>query len=120
MLRKGDKLKLISNNEEINEKEKEITKNGQFLCKVNPFNDYYGIDLNNSNRSTPYDIDNIPWLLLRDVFNEEKGYRIHEGDLFKVGKFILKVRQIKLKPVTLQKTMSEFKETNTQCIDEYF
>ena len=115
MHRKGDKLKLISSNEEIKEKKE---KNGEFLCKVNPFNDYYGIDLNNTNRSTPYDIDNIPWLLLRDVFNGERGYRIHEGDLFKVGKFILKVRQIRLKSVTLQKTMSEYKDTNTQYIDE--
>ena len=115
MHRKGDKLKLISSNEEIKEKKE---KNGEFLCKVNPFNDYYGIDLNHTNRSTPYDIDNIPWLLLRDVFNGERGYRIHEGDLFKVGKFILKVRQIRLKSVTLQKTMSEYKDTNTQYIDE--
>ena len=73
MHRKGDKLKLISSNEEIKEKKE---KNGEFLCKVNPFNDYYGIDLNNTNRSTPYDIDNIPWL---DLQRPTTNYMIIEG-----------------------------------------
>ena len=61
------------------------------------------------NNNELYDIDNIPWIISRYVFDNqwEHGYRMHEGDLFKLGKYILKVREIKLKKENLIKTMIE-------------
>ena len=49
-------------------------------------------DLNFNN----IDIDNIPWIISKYVFenNKEKGYKIHMGDIFKLGKYILKVKEI--------------------------
>ena len=42
------------------------------------------------------DVDKIPWMILKYVFenNREQGYKIHTGDVFKLGKYILKVKEI--------------------------
>ena len=42
------------------------------------------------------DVDKIPWMILKYVFenNREQGYKIHIGDVFKLGKYILKVKEI--------------------------
>ena len=50
--------------------------------------------LNNNN----FDIDNIPWIISKYVFenNQEHGYKLHKGDIFKLGKYILRVREIGL------------------------
>ena len=55
-----------------------------------------------------YDIDSIPWIVSRYVFDNqiEHGYKMHEGDLFKLGKYILRVREIRLKKDNLGKTMT--------------
>ena len=84
------------------------TKHGQFICKIIPYKDIYEIELNNQNKD--YDIDDIPWLITRYVFNDtkERGYILHEGDLMKLGKFILRIRQIILKKE--QKTMIELRD----------
>ena len=106
-----DKIEKTSTN---NIKEENLTNNrkGMFLCKVTPYKDYFGIELNNFNKCKEYDIDDIPWIISRYVFDGqgEHGYRIHEGDLLKMGKFILKVRQIRLKSEVMQKTMIENKD----------
>ncbi len=49
---------------------------------------------NNNN----FDIDNIPWIISKYVFenNQEHGYKLHKGDIFKLGKYILRVREIGL------------------------
>ena len=99
-----DKIEKTSTN---NIKEDNLTNNrkGMFLCKVTPYKDYFSIELNNFNKCKEYDIDDIPWIISRYVFDGqgEHGYRIHEGDLLKMGKFILKVRQIRLKSEVMQK-----------------
>ena len=43
-----------------------------------------------------FDIDNIPWIISKYVFdnNQEHGYKLHKGDIFKLGKYILRVREI--------------------------
>lgn len=86
------------------------SKHGQFICKIIPYKDYYEIELTNNKQNNEYDIDDIPWLITRYVFNEtkERGYILHEGDLLKLGKFILRIRQIILKKE--QKTMIELRD----------
>ena len=83
-----------------------------FLCKIEPKKDLYEIKMTeneNINNNELYDIDNIPWIISRYVFDNqwEHGYKMHEGDLFKLGKYILKVREIRLKKENLLKTMIE-------------
>ena len=65
--------------------------------------DYFEVDLSDIKISKAYDIDDIPWVISRYVF--EGGYILREGDLLKLGKFILKIRQIRLR--VEQKTMME-------------
>ena len=50
-------------------------------------------DLFNNNN---IDIDNIPWIISKYVFenNHEHGYKLHKGDIFKLGKYILRVREL--------------------------
>ena len=57
------------------------------------------ININNDDNElsfTNIDIDNIPWIISKYVFenNREQGYKLHQGDLFKLGKYILKVKEI--------------------------
>ena len=105
LYKNGKILHLLSN--------KNITNNKEvFLCKIDPKKDLYEINMNENeinNINELYDIDNIPWIISRYVFDNqwEHGYKMHEGDLFKLGKYILKVREIKLKKENLIKTMIE-------------
>ena len=94
-------------------------QHGTFICKIIPQRDIFEIELNDAKNEQAYDIDDIPWIISRYVFNEtaDKGYRIHEGDLLKLGKFILKIRQIRLQRETLLGTMID-KERNTKYEDE--
>ena len=87
---------------------------GIFICRVIPKKNYFEIDLNDIKMNKAYDIDDIPWIISRYVFESERGYILHEGDLLKLGKFILKIRQIRLK--NEQKTM--MMERNTKYEDE--
>ena len=50
-------------------------------------------DLFNNNN---IDIDSIPWIISKYVFenNHEHGYKLHKGDIFKLGKYILRVREL--------------------------
>ena len=65
--------------------------------------DYFEVDLSDIKISKAYDIDDMPWVISRYVF--EGGYILREGDLLKLGKFILKIRQIRLR--VKQKTAYE-------------
>ena len=105
LYKNGKVLHLLSNKSISNNKE-------VFLCKIDPKKDLYEINMNENeinNINELYDIDNIPWIISRYVFDNqwEHGYKMHEGDLFKLGKYILKVREIKLKKENLIKTMIE-------------
>ena len=62
------------------------------MCEENKEINKDETDLNYNN----IDIDNIPWIISKYVFenNKEKGYKIHVGDIFKLGKYILKVKEI--------------------------
>ena len=50
-------------------------------------------DLFNNNN---IDIDNIPWIISKYVFenSHEHGYKLHKGDIFKLGKYILRVKEL--------------------------
>lgn len=74
--------------------------------------DYFEIDLSDIKATKAYDIDDIPWVISRYVFESEGGYVLREGDLLKLGKFILKIRQIRLK--SEQKTMVVEKGTKEE------
>ena len=56
------------------------------------------ISINNNDifNNINFDIDNIPWIISKYVFenNQEHGYKLHKGDIFKLGKYILRVREI--------------------------
>ena len=95
------------------------SQHGTFICKIVPQKDIFEIELNDAKNEQAYDIDDIPWIISRYVFSEtsDRGYRIHEGDLLKLGKFILKIRQIRLQRETLLGTMID-KERNTKYEDE--
>ena len=43
------------------------------------------------------DVDTIPWIISKNVFNNQRehGYKLHPGDLLKLGKYLLKIREIK-------------------------
>ena len=78
----------------------------KFLCKAELIGDTYEIEMTEENNEINYDqndldfneidIDNIPWIISKYVFenNRENGYKIHIGDIFKLGKYILKVKEI--------------------------
>ena len=105
LYKNGRFLHLLQNKNTTNSKE-------IFLCKITPKKDLYEINMNENeinNNNELYDIDNIPWIISRYVFDNqwEHGYKMHEGDLFKLGKYILKVREIKLEKENLIKTMIE-------------
>lgn len=58
----------------------------------------------------PTELDDITWILLHHYQQtNEFSYRIREGDLFKIGKYILKVRQLRIKRETMVKTLNENK-----------
>ena len=45
-----------------------------------------------------FDIDNVPWIISKYVFenSREHGYKLHKGDILKLGKYILKIKEIGL------------------------
>ncbi len=119
LYRKGNNLELDQNNHinksltkaNINNNEQDVNTNkGTFLCKIYPEKEYYEIKMNEKDEgyNVFYDIDSIPWIVSRYVFDNqvEHGYKMHEGDLFKLGKYILRVREIRLKKDNLGKTMT--------------
>ena len=58
--------------------------------------DNLSINNNDIFNNNNFDIDNIPWIISKYVFenNQEHGYRLHRGDIFKLGKYILRVREL--------------------------
>lgn len=132
LYKKGAKLNLVSPFDELITKQNSTNINngqddpecsnssGLFICKIFPRKDIYEIELNDLKKDEAYDIDDIPWIISRYVFENENdhGYHIHEGDLLKLGKFILKVRQIRLKKESLAKTMIDNKDKYTKYEDE--
>ena len=67
-------------------------------------------DLFNNNN---IDIDNIPWIISKYVFenNHEHGYKLHKGDIFKLGKYILRVKELGIED---DKKHFFFENKNTQ------
>ena len=65
------------------------------------------------NNNNNLDIDNIPWIISKYVFenNQEHGYKLHKGDIFKLGKYILRVREIGIED---DKKHFFFENKNTQ------
>ena len=81
----------------------------KFLCNVFLNRDLYDIEMfeedqketismtnNDLFNNNNIDIDNIPWIISKYVFenNHEHGYKLHKGDIFKLGKYILRVREL--------------------------
>lgn len=98
------------------------TQNGYFICKLCPKKDIYEIELGDTKNEVYYDIDDIPWIIVKYVFdddNDNAAYHLHEGDLLKMGKFILKIRQIRVKgeTTTIMKTM--LFDTHDKNISKY-
>lgn len=82
-------------------------RNALFLCKIVPHKDTYEIDLDELETKDIINLEDVPWIISKYVFNSinEPGYILNEGDLIKMGKYILKVRQIKLKKENIMNTM---------------
>ena len=79
----------------------------KFLCKIDLRQDSYEIEMSEENSSlleednlsfTNFDIDNVPWIISKYVFENtrEHGYKLHKGDILKLGKYILKIKEIGL------------------------
>ena len=99
----------------------------KFLCNITLNRDLYDIEMteeeqketasiNNNdifNNNNNLDIDNIPWIISKYVFenNQEHGYKLHKGDIFKLGKYILRVREIGIED---DKKHFFFENKNTQ------
>ena len=105
----GDTLKLFSSKEEFKKKIENYQNNQKFLCNVVLHRDLYDIEMteeeqrdilsvNNNDlfNNNNFDIDNIPWIISKYVFenSQEHGYKLHKGDIFKLGKYILRVREL--------------------------
>lgn len=67
------------------------------------------------------DLFDNPWIVINETdFNDERGYRLNEGDYIKIGKLLLEVKGICLKPLSDQreridyKTEIEVDQTNMQ------
>ena len=102
-------MKLFSSKEEYLKNIESYQNREKFLCNVILNRDLYDIEMteeeqkdnasiNNNDlfNNNNFDIDNIPWIISKYVFenNQEHGYRLHKGDIFKLGKYILRVREI--------------------------
>ena len=102
-------MKLFSCKEEYLKNAKNYQGKEKFLCKILLNKDLYDIEMtedekkeimsiNNNDlfNNNNFDIDNIPWIISKYVFenNQEHGYKLHKGDIFKLGKYILRVREI--------------------------
>ena len=101
----GQNLKLFPSKEEANKINSKNKIKEKFLCKINLKQDSYEIEMDEDNSSLngddnlsyeKMDIDNIPWIISKYVFenNRENGYKLHRGDIFKLGKYILKIKEI--------------------------
>ena len=98
-------IKLFSSKEDANKFFNKNKIGGKFLCKIDLSQDSYDIEMKedndnlNEDDNTSFnniDIDNISWIISKYVFenNREKGYKLHKGDILKLGKYILKVKEI--------------------------
>ena len=99
-------MKLFSSKEEANKILPKYKVKEKFLFKASLNQDSYeinmneeNINLNNDDNELSFrniDIDNVPWIISKYVFenNREQGYKLHIGDLFKLGKYILKVKEL--------------------------
>ena len=58
--------------------------------------DILSVNNNDVFNNNNFDIDKIPWIISKYVFenNQEHGYKLHKGDVFKLGKYILRVREL--------------------------
>ena len=102
----GHNLKIFPSEEVANKNIHNNKSKEKFLCKINLIQDYYEIIMKENNSSLNsdedkssfknIDIDNEPWIISKYVFenNREHGYKMHKGDIFKLGKYILKVKEI--------------------------
>ena len=102
----GPFLKSFSSKEEANKSIPNQKLKEKFLCKVTLKQDSYEVEMNEENSNVineednisfnNIDIDNVPWIISKYVFenNREHGYKLHKGDMFKLGKYILKVKEL--------------------------
>lgn len=80
------------------------------LLKIKRGKEIYELELSASSLTS--DVEETTWILFHNYIqnnNEDFGYKIREGDSFKFGKFILKIRHLNLKKDNLIKTMIENK-----------
>jgi hypothetical protein len=92
------------------------SKKLDFISKVNTGEDYYEIRL--KDRLDDPNDQEISWLIIREAFDaSEPGYRLKEGDTIKVGKIMLKVREIKTKCAVGTMIESKKDEKNYQKIE---
>ena len=102
----GDSLKLFPSKEEVKKNIENYQNREKFLCNVQLNKDLYNIEMteeeqketlsaNNNDifNNNNFDIDNIPWIISKYVFenSQEHGYKLRKGDIFKLGKYILRV-----------------------------
>ena len=122
----GDSLKLFPSKEDSNKNSENYQNNKKFLCNILLNRDLYDIEMteddlketasvnyNDIFNNNNLDIDNIPWIISKYVFenNQEHGYKLHKGDIFKLGKYILRVREIGIED---DKKHFFFENKNTQ------
>jgi len=122
----GDSLKLFSCKEEYQKNIENYQNREKFLCNIFLNRDLYDIEMteeeqketismNNNDlfNNNNIDIDNIPWIISKYVFenNQEHGYKLHKGDIFKLGKYILRVREL---GIEYDKKHLFFENKNTQ------
>ena len=100
-------IKLFSSKEEADKYFNNNKMKGKFLCKIDLSQDAYNISMkeedssineNDNDSFNDIDIDNISWIISKYVFenSRENGYKLHKGDILKLGKYILKVKEIGL------------------------
>ena len=100
-------IKLFSSKEEADKYFNNNKMKGKFLCKIDLSQDAYNISMKEENSDineddndsfNDIDIDNISWIISKYVFenSRENGYKLHKGDILKLGKYILKVKEIGL------------------------
>ena len=100
-------IKLFSSKEEADKYFNNNKIKGKFLCKIDLNQDAYDISMKEEDSSineddndsfNDIDIDNISWIISKYVFenSRENGYKLHKGDILKLGKYILKVKEIGL------------------------
>ena len=122
----GDSLKTFTSKEELQKNIEKYQNREKFLCNISLNRDLYDIEMteeekketismNNNDvfNNINLDIDNIPWIISKYVFdnNQEHGYKLHKGDIFKLGKYILRVKEIGIED---DKKHFFFENKNTQ------